>query len=111
MPIPSSGARGTLGGLVLAALLPACEPGGGGIDGKYFNSRSGEFALELQGGKVLAMQGQEGRAMTYAIRGDSLVIHRSATQFRGSDDFRHRARWNPQSGDPRLPDQEAPLTE
>ena len=75
MPIPSSGARGTLGGLVLAALLPACEPGGGGIDGKYFNSRSGEFALELQGGKVLAMQGQEGRAMTYAIRGDSLVIH------------------------------------
>ncbi len=57
-----------------AVLVSACS-GGGGIEGKYYNSRSGEFALELKGGKVLTMQGQEGRVMTYEVRGDSLVIH------------------------------------
>jgi len=60
--------------LGLAALTFACSSGGG-IDGKYYNSRTGEFAMELKGGQVLTMQGQEGRAMTYEVRGDSLVIH------------------------------------
>jgi hypothetical protein len=59
--------------VLFAALATACA--GGGIEGKYYNSSSGEFAMELSGGKVLSMQGQEGRPMTYEVRGDSLVIH------------------------------------
>ena len=46
-----------------------------GVEGKYYNSASGEYAMELKGGKVTFMQGQEGRAMTYEVRGDSLIIH------------------------------------
>jgi hypothetical protein len=60
--------------LTLLALLGGACSTGGGVDGKYYNSRSGEYAMELRGGKVVYMQGQEGRAMTYQIRGDSLVI-------------------------------------
>jgi hypothetical protein len=59
---------------LLAILTTACA-GGGGIEGKYYNSASGEFAMELKGGRVLTMQGQEGRTMTYEVKGDSLVIH------------------------------------
>lgn len=40
-----------------------------------YNSTSGEFAMELKGGRVISMQGQEGRPMTYEVKGDSLVIH------------------------------------
>ncbi len=58
-----------------AALLAVVACSGGGIDGKYYNSMTGEFAMELKGGQVLTMQGQEGRAMTYQVKGDSLVIH------------------------------------
>ena len=57
---------------LFAALTTGCTSGG--IDGKYYNSASGEFALELKGGQVL-MQGQEGHPLTYEIKGDSLVIH------------------------------------
>jgi hypothetical protein len=39
-----------------AALTTACASGGG-IEGKYYNSMSGEFAMELKGGKVVSMQG------------------------------------------------------
>lgn len=63
--------------LASAALLTAttsCSPASG-IEGKYFNSRSGELAMELTGGKVVYAQGQEGRALTYEVKGDSLVIH------------------------------------
>ena len=63
---------------ILAALVlvtAGCTSGGGGIEGKYYNSASGEFAMELSGGKVVSMQGQEGREMTYEVRGDSLTIH------------------------------------
>ena len=59
---------------LLAILWSACAEKSG-IEGKYYNANSGEFALELQGGKVVSMQGQEGRPMTYEVRGDSLVIH------------------------------------
>jgi len=59
---------------LFATLTTACT-GGGGIEGKYYNSTSGEFAMELRGGKVLSAQGQEGRALTYEVKGDSLVIH------------------------------------
>jgi hypothetical protein len=60
--------------LALLVMLPAGCSSGGGIEGKYYNS-AGEYALELKGGKVTFMQGQEGRAATYEVRGDSLVIH------------------------------------
>ncbi len=59
--------------MVLAALAAACSSSS--IDGKYYNSMSGEFAMELEGGKVIEMQGMEGRDLTYEVRGDSLVIH------------------------------------
>jgi len=62
---------------ILAACVLAigCSGGAGGIDGKYYNSASGEFAMELSGGKVISMQGQEGHTLTYEVRADSLVIH------------------------------------
>lgn len=75
MPVRPPAPRRTPMLALLAALVIACSSGGGGIEGKYYNSMSGEFAMELQGGKVLTIQGQEGRAMTYEVRGDSLVIH------------------------------------
>ncbi|MEO8448458.1 MAG: hypothetical protein ABI647_01635 [Gemmatimonadota bacterium] len=58
---------------LVAVLATGCS--GGGVDGKYYNSVSGEFAMELAGGKVVSMQGQEGRPMTYEVKGDSLLIH------------------------------------
>lgn len=59
---------------LLTAVTAACASASG-IEGKYDNSASGEYAMELKGGKVTFMQGQEGRALTYQVRGDSLVIH------------------------------------
>jgi hypothetical protein len=58
----------------LLAATTACSSSGW-IEGKWYNSRSGELAMELQGGKVVYAQGQEGRDMTYEVKGDSLVIH------------------------------------
>ena len=57
------------------ALLGAGCGAGSGIEGKYYNSRSGEFALELKGGKVIEAQGLEGQELSYTVRGDSLIIH------------------------------------
>jgi hypothetical protein len=74
MPFHPRGSRLTPTLALFAALAAGCSSGGG-IEGKYYNSGSGEFAMELSGGKVLSMQGQEGRPMTYEVRGDSLVIH------------------------------------
>lgn len=72
--VPGPMSRSVTSLTLLAILTTACS-GGGGIDGKYYNSRSGEFAMELRGGKVLTLQGQEGRALTYEVKGDSLIIH------------------------------------
>lgn len=58
---------------LLAGFAIACS--GNAIEGKYYNSATGEFAMELAGGKVVSMQGQGGPGMTYEVRGDSLVIH------------------------------------
>jgi len=65
--------RAPLGALlVLPLLLFACASG---IEGKYYNSSSGEYALELKGGKVTYAQGMlEGQDLVYEVRGDSLVI-------------------------------------
>ncbi|HEX6816086.1 MAG TPA: hypothetical protein VF102_10470 [Gemmatimonadaceae bacterium] len=58
---------------LVAGALTACK--GSSLDGKYYNSASGEFAMELSHGKVLAMQGQPGSQMTYEVRADSLILH------------------------------------
>ena len=55
--------------------LSAGACGGGSVDGKYYNAASGEFAMELKDGKVVSMQGMDGAAMTYNVKGDSVVIH------------------------------------
>lgn len=67
--------RASAAGLALLALLAAGCSGGSSVDGKYYNSASGEFAMELSRGNVLSMQGQDAHALTYEVRGDSLVIH------------------------------------
>jgi hypothetical protein len=72
MPLRRLGSRLALA--LLGVSSSACSSGSG-IEGKYYNSASGEYALELKGGKVTYMQGQEGRAATYEVRGDSLFIH------------------------------------
>lgn len=71
MPIRHPGPRAAASLALLAVLATACSSA---IEGKYYNSNSGEFAMELKGGKVVSMQGMGGRVMTYEIRGDSLVI-------------------------------------
>ena len=57
---------------LLAGLASAC--GSGGIEGKYYNTRSGEFAMELKGGRVVQAQGMEGSDLTYEVRGDSVIL-------------------------------------
>ena len=57
----------------VAGTLTACS--GSSLDGKYYNRASGEFAMELSHGKVLAMEGQPGSQMTYEVKADSLILH------------------------------------
>ena len=57
---------------LLAGLASACTSSG--IEGKYYNARSGEFAMELKGGRVVQGQGMEGMEMTYEVRGDSVIL-------------------------------------
>jgi hypothetical protein len=66
-----------VGGLV--ALFAACGAGGG-LEGRYYNSVTGEFALELKGGKVVEMQGAGGEQLTYEVRGDTVFIRESGGQ-------------------------------
>ncbi|HEV2181329.1 MAG TPA: hypothetical protein VGR59_13475, partial [Gemmatimonadaceae bacterium] len=58
---------------LVAGALTACS--GSSLDGKYYNRASGEFAMELSHGKVLAMQGQPASQMTYEVKADSLILH------------------------------------
>lgn len=58
---------------LVAGTLTACS--GSSLDGKYYSSASGEFAMELSHGKVMSMQGQPGSQMTYEVRADSLILH------------------------------------
>jgi hypothetical protein len=69
----SIGRRGPVSSLaLLAGLASACSKGG--IEGKYYNTRSGEFAMELKGGRVVQAQGMEGSDLTYEVRGDSVIL-------------------------------------
>lgn len=65
--------RHTISTMLLAAAVTACA-GGGGIEGKYYNSKSGEFAMELKDGKAIDVQGLEGVTLSYEVKGDSLVL-------------------------------------
>jgi len=57
---------------LLAATLAGC--GGGGLEGRYYNAATGEFALELRGGKVVEGQGMPPGEMIYEVRGDTVWI-------------------------------------
>ncbi len=59
----------TFGLLVLAV---GC--GSSGLDGRYYNSVTGEFAMELKGGKVVEGQGMPSDQLTYQVRGDTVFI-------------------------------------
>ncbi|MGE0554038.1 MAG: hypothetical protein AB7R55_11465 [Gemmatimonadales bacterium] len=67
------GHRRHVAAVLLAATVTACG-GGGGIEGKYYNSKSGEFAMELKAGKAINVQGLEGVTLSYEVKGDSLVL-------------------------------------
>lgn len=71
--MPTHRSRARLAAPLVALALMACSSSV--IEGKYYNSMTGEFAMELENGKVMSMQGVEGRDLTYEVRGDSLVIH------------------------------------
>ena len=59
--------------LLLAGVSAAC--GGGGIEGKYYNTSTGAFAFELKNGQVLDAEGQPGlMPMAYTVRGDSVFL-------------------------------------
>lgn len=50
-------------------------------DGKYYDARSGEFTMELKGGKVaLWGSGAPPAVWTYKVTGDSLVIRYALDQ-------------------------------
>lgn len=55
----------------LSLLLLAC---GSSLEGRYYNARTGEFALELKGGKVVEGQGLPSNTLLYEVRGDTLWI-------------------------------------
>lgn len=61
--------------LALALSIGAVACSSNSLDGKYYSTASGEFAMELSHGKVLALQGQPAGGMTYEVRADSLVLH------------------------------------
>jgi hypothetical protein len=72
--------RGTARRLAACAVLGAVACGGaGGIDGKYYNTQSGEFAMELKDGKVLSAQGLEGAKLSYKVEGDSVIFDDAST--------------------------------
>lgn len=57
---------------LVTTLLAGC--GTGGLEGRYYNARTGEFALELRGGKVVEGQGIPPGEMIYEVRGDTVWI-------------------------------------
>lgn len=64
--------RGLASALALA-LLAGCG-GAGGIEGRYFNTQSGDFAFELKNGKVYSFTGEEDPSLEYEVRGDKVVV-------------------------------------
>lgn len=59
---------------MLGLLAVAAGCGSSGLDGRYYNSVTGEFAMELKGGKVVEGQGMPSNQLTYEVRGDTVFI-------------------------------------
>ena len=64
---PAAGILTLLGGL-----LTGC--GNSGLEGRYYNASTGEFALELRSGGKVEMQGAEGEGLTYEVKADTVFI-------------------------------------
>jgi hypothetical protein len=60
--------------LIAAGLASGCTPSTGSIEGKYYNAQTGQFTLELKGGKVLMPPGMEMMNANYTVRGDSIML-------------------------------------
>jgi hypothetical protein len=58
--------------ILLSGFATAC--GNGGLEGRYYNSSTGEFALELQSSGKVEMQGAEGEGLTYEVKADTVFI-------------------------------------
>ena len=66
--------RVDIGVRMLGLLVLAAGCGSSGLDGRYYNSVTGKFAMELKGGKVVEAQGMPSDPMTYQVRGDTVFI-------------------------------------
>lgn len=56
----------------LLLLAPACA--GSDIEGKYYNTATGEYSMELKGGKVILPEGSPAADLEYEVRGDSVFL-------------------------------------
>jgi len=56
----------------LLVLTAACT--GNDLEGKYYNTQTGEYAMELKGGKVLLPEGSPAADLEYEVRGDSVFL-------------------------------------
>lgn len=61
--------------LLLTLAVAACASG---VEGKYYNTVTGEFAMELKAGKVVSAQGMEGMELIYTVKKDSLFVYPKA---------------------------------
>jgi hypothetical protein len=58
-------------GLLAAGLVSACKPS---IEGKYYNTQSGQLVLELKGGKLIMAGGMDAMNASYTVKGDSILL-------------------------------------
>ncbi len=58
--------------VLILALATGC--GGGGVEGSYYNTVTGDFAFELKGGRVYTANGEEDPNLKYEVRGDEVVL-------------------------------------
>lgn len=56
---------------MLTGIASGCTPS---LEGKYYNAQTGQFVLELKGGKVLMPPGMEAMNANYAVHGDSILL-------------------------------------
>lgn len=71
-----------VGWLGLLVLVAGCG-GASGLEGRYYNSVTGEFAMELKGGKVVEGQGMPSNELSYEVRGDTVFIREGQGMIEG----------------------------
>lgn len=71
MPSRPSALRLALASALLL-LAPACAASD--IEGRYYNTATGEYAMELKGGKVILPEGSPPAEIGYEVRGDSVFL-------------------------------------